>query len=65
MLKHLLSFILLASSVAILPGCAVVSVAGTAVATTVSVAGTVIGTTASVVGAGVKKVVGADDSTGR
>ena len=54
-------YLLLLASAA-LPGCAVVSVAGTVVATTASVAGTVVSTTASVVGAGVKKAVGSDDS---
>lgn len=45
-----------------LTSCAVVSVAGTVVATTASVAGTVISTSAAVAGAGIKKVVGSGES---
>ena len=46
--------ILLAAVVALVSGCTVLSVAGTAVSTTASVAGTVVSTTASVAGSAVK-----------
>ena len=58
-----LIFLVLALTIgSIASGCAVISVAGTVVATTVSVAGTVISTTASVVGSGVKAVTGGSET---
>jgi len=55
---------LVAALAAMISGCTVLSVAGTAVSTTVSVAGTVVSTGVSVAGSAVKGVASAVSSSG-
>ena len=55
--------ICIAALSAMISGCTVLSVAGTAVSTTVSVAGTVVGTGVSVAGSAIKGVASAVSSS--